>query len=218
MSDTNGQANKGGCGRVFASGCLTVVLLLGVGGFLVYRNLDKIISHYAADYVANKPAELPALKATDQEKANLAKRIDAFKRALKEGTSGQELVLTSRDINMLIQKNPNWTEAGAKAYVTLDGDKIRGDVSLPLEKLGAAFKGRWLNGSGTFRVETAAGRLLVFMDTLSVRDKTLPDRVMAGLRNKNLAEEAAKTPENAALLAKLESVTVRDSTLRIKAK
>lgn len=56
------------------------------------------------------------------------------------------------------------------------------------------------------------------MDTLSVRDKPLPEKFMAGLRNKNLAEDAAKNPKNAELLAKIESISVRDSTLRIKAK
>ena len=215
MSDT---PNKGGCGKVLGVGCLTVIALLAVGGFFVYRNFDKLVARVTAEYVSDKPAEMPVLKVTEQEKADLAKRVDAFTRSLKAGASGQELTLTSRDINALIQKNPGWAESGGRAYVTLDGDKIRGDVSLPLDKLGASFKGRWLNGSGTFRVETAAGRLLVFMDTLSVRDKTVPDKFMAGLRNKNLAEDAAKNPKNAEFLAKIESVSVREGKLRIRAK
>ena len=218
MTELQEQKKKNGCGKKLAIGCLTVIVLAAAGGFFAYRNLTKIVDRLSAEFVSAAPADVSAVDVTDQEKAEIFKRVDAFSRALKEGPSGQELTLTSRDLNVLIQKNPGWAGTGGKAYVTLEGDRIHGDVSIPLDKFGTAFKGRWLNGAGTFRVETAAGRLLVFMDALSVRDKALPEKLMAGLRNKNLAEDAAKKPETAALLAKLDSVTVRDGKLRIKSK
>ncbi|MEI7901334.1 MAG: hypothetical protein WCK89_13870, partial [bacterium] len=118
----------------------------------------------------------------------------------------------------LIQKNPAWSSLAGKVYVNLEGDRIHGEASIPLEQLGKFLKGRWLNGSATFRVETAAGRLLVFLDSLSVRGQAVPENFMGSFRSKNLAEDATKKPETAALLQKLESVTVRDGKLRIVAK
>jgi hypothetical protein len=169
-------------------------------------------------YTSTAPASLPIVDVSDEEAANLSRRVEAFAQALQAGESGKELALSSKDLNVLIQRNPSYGEHAAKVYVTLEGDAIRGDASLPLDGLGQAFKGRWLNGSGTFRVETAAGRLLVFMDTLSVRGKPLPDSFMAGLRGKNLAEQAANDAKTVELLSKVERLYVRDGTLHIVSK
>lgn len=212
---------KGGCGKAIGIGCLTVVLLAAVGGFVAYRNITKLVAAITSEYTTAAPAQLPPVEATEQEIADLTTRVDAFARAVKEGAGGQELTLDSHAINVLIQNHPSWSAMSGKVHVDLEGDLIKGDASIPLDGLGKAFtsfKGRWLNGSGTFRAEMAAGRLLVFLDSLSVRGKPVPDSFMAGLRAKNLSEEAVKKPETAALLEKLESVSVHDGKLTIKSK
>lgn len=212
------QKKTSGCGKSCAVGCVTVILLAVAAGLFLYQSGAKILKKVADEYTATSPATLPAVEATPEEASNLVTRVEAFSRSLKEGQSGQELTLTARDINVLIQKNPGGSELAGKVYVTLDGDRIRGEASIPLEQLGAFFKGRWLNGSGTFRVETAAGRLLVFMDALSVRGKQLPEPFMAGIRGKNLAEDVAKNPKTVEALGKIESISVRDGKLHIQAK
>ena len=214
MTEIQEQKKKSGCGKKIAVGCFTVILLAVAGGFFAYQGFMKLASKFTSD----APAHLPTVEVSDQEASEILTRVDAFARAVKAGQTGSELTLTSRDINVLILKKPSWSSMAGKVYVTLEGDRIHGDVSIPLEKFGGAFKGRWLNGTGTFRVETAAGRLLVFMDALSVRGKPVPENFMAGIRSKNLAEDAAKKPKAAALLEKLDSVTVRDGKLRIKSK
>lgn len=212
------QKKKSGCGKKLAIGCLTVIALAVVGGFLGYRGVKGFIHKLADQYTENAPAQLPTVEVSEQEAAALLERVDAFSKALKAGGTVSELSLTARDINVLIQKNPGWSSTGGKVYVTIENDRLHGEASIPLDKLGGFLKGRWLNGSGTFRVETAAGRLLVFMDSLSVRGKPVPEQFMAGIRNKNLAEDATKKPESATLLQKLDSITVRDGKLNIKSK
>lgn len=220
MNEINeqGQKKNSGCGKKIAVGCLTVILLAAVGGFFAYRNVMSVVNRLSAEYTSDAPVSLPVVEVSDQEAAGLFARVDAFAQAVNAGPSGQELSLTSRDINVLIQKNPSWSPLSGKVYVSLEGDLIHGEASVPLEKLWSALKGRWLNGSATFRVETAAGRLLVYMDALTVRDRQVPEKFMAGIRSKNLAEEAAKNPNAVALIQKLDSVTVREGKLRIKAK
>ncbi len=212
---------KGGCGKAVGIGCLVVVLLAAVGGFVAARGISRFVTSLSAKYTADAPVSLPTVEATEQEVAAVKARVDSFAKAVRAGQGGQELSLDSRDINILIQKHPAWAKAGGRLHVELDGDRIKGEASLPLDDFGRFFKalkGRWLNGSATFRVETAAGRLLVFMDALSVRGAPVPDSMMAGIRAKNLAEEFAKKPEQAAVLDKLESVAVRDGRLIVRSK
>ncbi len=72
-----------------------------------------------------------------------------------------------------------------------------------------------VGGHAVFRVGTTGGRLVVFMDSVSLNGKTPSETVMAALRGKNLAEDANKRPEQAAVLDKVESIAVRDGALRI---
>lgn len=116
---------------------------------------------------------------------------------------------------MLIQKTPAWAN---KIYVGIDGDRLTGEASIPLEEFGSLFKGRWLNGSASFSVSTITGRLVGFIDTLSVRGKPVPDSFMRAIRSRNVAEQASAEPKVAEVLQKLDSVTVRDGQIVIKAK
>ena len=209
------QKKQGGCGKKLAIGCLTVILLTTAGGFFAYRAAKSFVLKLSDQYASTSPAQLPKVDVSDQEAAAVLQRVEAFSKALKAGQAAPELALTARDINVLIQKNPAWSSVAGKVYVTIENDRIHGDASIPLDKVGGFLKGRWLNGAATFRVDTAAGRLLVFMDAMTVRGKPIPEQFMAGIRGKNLAEDATKKPETDALLQKLEAITVRDGKLII---
>lgn len=220
-NDGVAQPKKSGCGGCFkgcAAGCLTVLVLLGVGGFLIGRNVKGYLLKLTTEYADTVPAPLPKVQVSEEEQAALFQRVELFTKALADGVPVQDLTLSAQDINVLIQKNPGWSKMADKVYVTINGDAIRGDASIPLGELNAMFKDRWLNGSGTFKVEMAAGRLLVFMDELSVRGKEVPDAFMKGLRGKNLAEKAYTNPQSAAVMERLESIVVRDGKLHIRAK
>lgn len=218
MSNGQEQKKKSGCAKGCAIGCATVFLLAVAGGFLAYRGYTKLLNIVTTEYTSSAPVKLPTVEVSDQEASELLTRVNTFTQALKAGPSGQELTLSSRDINVLIQKSPSWSALSGKVFVTLEDSRIHGDASIPLGTYLGALKDRWLNGSCTFRVETAAGRLLVFMDALVVRDKPIPESFMAGIRSKNLAEDATKKPETAELLQKLDSVAVREGKLHIKSK
>ena len=215
MANGMEQKKKGGCGKKLAIGCFTVILLLAAGSFFAYRGVKGFVSKLTSEYAETAPAALPVVQVPEAEKAELFQRVEAFTKAIQAGGAVPDLTLTAQDINVLIQKTP---QLANKVYVTLEGDRIQGDASIPLEEFGSFLKGRWLNGSAGFRVETAAGRLVVFMDSLSVRGKPVPEQFMGTIRTRNLAEKAFENPKVAAVLEKLESVTVRDGKLVIKAK
>jgi hypothetical protein len=93
--------------------------------------------------------------------------------------------------------------------VAVEEDKISGQASIPLDNLGGMFKGRYLNGAATFSVQLSAGRLMIFLDSLSVRGKPLPDQIMTNLRGTNLAENANNNPESSQMFQKIESIDVQ---------
>ena len=61
MARDGAQAPKGGCFKKMCFGCLTVVLLLAVGGFLAYRGVKGALVRMTAQYTEAAPVELPAV-------------------------------------------------------------------------------------------------------------------------------------------------------------
>ena len=196
-----------------AAGIVAVlgVLLIGALLFFTYKMLGDFVRDYGED--APRPvavAELPA----DQLDAIKA-RVDAFRAAIstdKPDKPAEPLVLTSTEVNALIDSNPD-----LKGVVAADfaGDKIRGQVSFPLAKVG--FPGRFLNGTATFDVRIDHGLLLVTLDTLEVKGKPIPETVMSKLRMENLFKEK-NDPATASKLARIEKIEVKDSKLIITPK
>ncbi len=218
IMSTAAEGKKSGCVKYCAIGCAVVLVLAVVGGFIAYRGVKGYVSTMVTQYAATEPQKLPTVECTEQEVADVVARIEDFTGNLKADRPAPELSLTSKDVNMLIEKYPKLKDVAGKAHIEIEGDKIGGDVSVPLDQLGEMFKGRYLNGSATFRVEMSAGRLMMFIDSLNIKGQPLPDDFMRTLKMKNLAEEACKNPDFAAMVDKLESITVRDGTIMVTPK
>lgn len=218
VGDTQSTKKKRGCWKIAAVGCICALLAGAVGGYLAYRGIKGVVTGIAEKYTFSAPEELPPLVATDAECAGVLDRVNEFARALGANDASPPLVLSGRDINILINRHPNWKAMAGKVHVTIDGDQVHGQVSIPLDDLGRMFKGRYLNGTAVFRVGMTAGRLLVFMDSVDVGGKELPEEFLSALRSKNLAEDLNKEPKARALLDKLASITVRDGALILEPK
>ncbi len=217
MSREDSEAKKGGCLKKAGIGCLTVIVLLAIGGFFIFRTAKSTLMRMTAECTDATATELPVVQISESEQCALLERVDAFAKAVKAGESGRTLSLTGREINALIQKSP---DLAGRLYVTIEGDRIRGDASIPLDRLISLdmVKGRWLNGSVGLSVSTVSGRFVVFMDSLSVRGKAVPDQVMAAIRSKNLAERALEHPKAAQILQHIEKVTVANGRMVIEAR
>ena len=67
-----------------------------------------------------------------EQRQVLKDRVEAFRKAVEAGTPTEPLVLTSDDLNALIEENP---DLKGKIYVKIEGDEVKGQVSIPLDKL-----------------------------------------------------------------------------------
>jgi len=185
------------------------VLLFGLALFFGYRALRDFVQEYGEETARPIPvAEIPA----DRLEA-LQARVAAFRSAIEAGSPAEPLVLTAEELNALIDTIPEYKGVFA---VDLAADKIRGDVSLPLAAFG--FPGRFLNGTATFDVRIDRGLLIATIDALEVKGKAVPSQFLAKLREQNLARDANLNPKNAAQVARIESVAVKDGKLIISPK
>jgi len=207
------QRKKRGC---FFYGCLAAigvsvigVILLGLGIFFVYRGVNALVKQYAEDI----PRAIPVSSLPPDELKTLHDRVAAFQGALEAAKPAAPLVLTSLEINALIAQNPQFKGVVA---ADLSGDKIRGQVSFPLDRFG--FVGKFLNGAATFDVRIDNGLLLVTLDTLEVRGKQVPEEDMSKLRMENLAKNYGKDPKDARQIARIEKIEVKDGKLIITPK
>ena len=196
-------------------GCLTgVVCLVAIlVAFLLGLHLFKKMLN---EYTDNQPMQMPAVQMAPAQIEQLQRRVDAFAQAVRAGHTTPPLELASDDINALIANNSDFRGWHGKLYITLDGDKVKGQVSLPMSRLGLPlFHGRYLNGSGTISVSLKNGVLQVSPQELLVKGKPIPSVYMDRIRSENLATQGNNNPRSADALTRLQSIEVKDSKLII---
>ena len=198
-------------------GCLTCVVLLLIMAVLAVVAI-RFVKNQVNAYTDSQPMKLPRVEMTDAEYQQLDQRVKAFGDAMEKGKPAEPLILAERDINALIVKAANLKELADKVYVSVNGNEVKGQVSIPLSRLGWLGKGRYLNGEATFNVSLENGVLMVTAREIKVKGKPLPESFMSQLRHENLAKEASKDPKNAEAIRKLDSIQVQESQVLIKAR
>jgi len=147
---------------------------------------------------------------------SLQDRVASFSRTLDGQAGPRELILSADDINALIQNDSQYKDLRNKLYVMLEGDQIKGKLSMPLDDVG--FKGRYLNGLATIKVTLADGVLNINLKDVQVGDKPLPPAMLSELRKYNFAQNVQTDPDAQRSLQKFESIQVKESKLIIRAK
>ena len=171
-------------------GCLIclvlVVLVVGIAGLGLYK-----LRNTALEYTDTVPLELAQVTMDYGEREALNQKLDAFAETVRQGQESVELILTDREVNALINENPDWQAFDGRLLVQFEDGKVAGAVSLPLDALPLKLaKGRYLNGSGVFNVFMRNGVLIVNLEELTVKGKQIPEPIMAELENVNLAQDA----------------------------
>ena len=217
MYDPEPAPRQHGC---FFYGCIIAVVLVVLvvaialmGGYYVYHRLTQAVLPYTSE----APMELPKVELTEAQSEAIRQRFKEFKQALDTGKPVEPLILTADDINCLITDDPNFK---GHVFVTIEDDKLKGQVSIPLDAflLVPAFRGRYLNGSAELKVALVNGILVVTADSIEVKGKPLPPKTMAAMRGQNLARNAANNPQNAKVLGKLDSIQIKDGKVIVTAR
>jgi hypothetical protein len=211
---TPGEKKPRGC---FFYGCIIslfafVVLAIGIGlgaWYLVSKG-----NEYINQYTDTAPLPIPAVEMPAEEREALTKKVEEFKTEVDEKTAVEPLVLTSDQINALMDERP---ELKGRMHVDLEGDTIKGTVSIPFEKNAGPFKlkGRYLNAKGTFTASLVDGAIDVRVKEAEVRGMPIPPQFMSELSKQNLAKDVKLDEEARRTIARFERIEVKDGKLYI---
>jgi hypothetical protein len=199
-------------------GCITGVVLLVIvlGALMIGLHYVKTLVNR---YTDTKPVELPTVQVSQAEAAQMKERFEAFQQAVREQRATKPLVLSADDINALITSGGEQQAWKGKVYVSLDGDQLKGELSVPLQDVGlSTFAGRYLNGSATFNLSFRDGRLSITPQTILAKGQPIPDVFMQQIRKQNLAIALTNDPSAAAVLKGLEQIQVKEGKLVIEPK
>ncbi len=214
---------KHGC---FFYGCLTLVILAilaGVATFFAVRYVLHKVTALIEQYTDSSAVALPAVTVSAADYETLKARLTEFQDALNGQAEAPPLTLSAADLNALITQDPSMKEWKDRLRVSLESNQVKGQISLPLDQLGAVpglgrLKGRFLNGSAVLKASLENGLLDVHLMSIEVKGMKPPDEVMAPLREENLAKDLSSRPDFAANLRKLDSLEVKDGVVTLKAK
>ncbi|MCU0772665.1 MAG: hypothetical protein MUE94_12990 [Verrucomicrobia bacterium] len=214
--DSPSPRRRKGC---FFYGCLTLAILSlavlvggGLGLYLLYHKVEAFVEQYAAP----QPMELPAVRYTQADQEMFQERLKIFADGLAQGKPTVPLVLKGEDLNMLLASSADLKAFSDGIRLKVEGDEVKGLVSLKLGDLGAPFfKDRYLNGEASFQVSLAGGRLTVSPTEIRVNDKPLPEEYLKAIRDHNFAESANQNPDFANTLGQLDSIQVQEGAVKV---
>jgi len=187
-----------------------LIIALAVLAFLSMRFFSGLVEQWTAPV----PAELPKVQVSEEERKSVQERVGAFRKALEEGTAIDPLVLTSDDLNALIEESPLFK---GRLFARVEGDKLKAQISMPLDRVEIGMlKGRYLNGEAELKASLSDGILVVTLETLEVNGKRPPEHFLEGLRKQNLAKDAYDNPKNAEMIRRFESLEIKDGTIILK--
>lgn len=220
MTDPNQiTPKKHGC---FFYGCITslvVLLLAGVSIFFIARYAMHQINAMVVQNTATSPMAVETVDLPPAELKALQARVEAFTTAMKAHAHPAPLVLTGPEVTTLLTSNPQMQPFRNGISIAFNGDEIDAQLSLPLDAVAAklpALKtfdvaGRYLNGNGTFKASISDGKLFVFVQSLTVKGRPIPENILSVLQQQNLANGFNQSA-NPSPFAQYESIEVTNST------
>jgi hypothetical protein len=193
---------------------LLMVILVSIVLYVGYRFARQQVEKYTG----TAPRELPKVEMPAEQRETLKERVESFRKAVDAATPIEPLVLTSDDLNALIEENP---DLKGKIYVKVEGDEVKGQVSIPLDPLAqnpflSMLKGRYLNGEADLKASLEDGVLIVTLDSFEVNGQRPPDEIMTELRKQNLAKDAYKNEKASSMIRKIESMQIKDGKIFLK--
>jgi hypothetical protein len=187
---------------------LITIIAVAIGMFFLYRFTTRIVEQYTD----TAPMALPRPNLDEVQVQTLKQRVESFKKAAENGQDAT-LTLTGDELTALLQSDEDFKD---RVAVTVEGDKLKGQVSLPFDFPGLGR--RYFNGSATFKASLENGVLIVTVDQAEVKGQPVPENVMEHLRKENLARDAYKNEEKARVLRRLKSLQIKDGTIIIQSR
>lgn len=211
-----GKRKSSGCGCL-GGGC---ILALVICGLLVAALVWGAVSTYYGlkDMTATTAKPVPVYEATPEEYAAVNTKVKAFQEAYDAGIDAT-LSVSADEINTLIARDPDWSALRNHVFVTINGQRIAAQMSVPLSSI-KAFEDRYYNGEVSMSFVTEKGN--VRPEAVSVRsgNSEFPTWLVRLISSKEWLESMAPPKENkaSAVAGDLQAVEIKDEKITIKAR
>ena len=205
----------------FARGCLLLVVfavVLGIACFAgmywgMYRHSAIFHGLYwltKAHAIGQSPVPIPDFTPSDAQIQSVHERCEDFEQKARAGQPA-ELELTADDLNTLIATNQ---DARGKLFASIDGDRLRWQASVPLEKF-IGIPGYYFNGDIALTLKRAESLENPQLDQITVNGEPLPgDLLNWKYRSKRLRDYLANYRNNAGV----GSIEIRDGKLILRSR
>ena len=210
-------AQKKGRGCFFY-GCLSVIVLLLVVVVGGYFGIKYFVGSLAEKYTSATPMTLPATNVSQSDYNSFMTRFESFKSSLSTpNATPQTLEMSARDINSVIEFDPNFEPLRKAIVIDLKDDQVAGTVSLPLAKLEIPFVGdRYLNGRAALKGAIVDGKLSIQIMSLEANGTSVSKEILDQINKIDFSEnKGAQDPDFQRLLQKVERLEVKDSLIRL---
>lgn len=200
----------------FACAALAMVLVIGFS-FAFSRFLDRTVENYT-DLEPNLPS-LPAVTQTEID--TIEERVENYEQEFDKGFIAQPLVLTEREVNVLLAEAVKNDGDGTAIQVELLPGQVQAELSLPLTQtlpLGPWSRdltGRYLNGTALFDAAVRDGKVDLRLASFEVKGRRLPERVLTVLRDEIENSGILDEPDVRDFLDKVDSVQIGAGELTI---
>ena len=205
----------------FARGCLLLVVfavVLGIACFAgmywgMYRHSAIFHGLYwltKAHAIGQSPVPIPDFTPSDAQIQSVHERCEDFEQKARAGQPA-ELELTADDLNTLIATNQ---DARGKLFASIDGDRLRWQASVPLEKF-IGRPGYYFNGDIALTLTNAESLENPQLDQITVNGEPVPsDLLNWKYRSKRLRDYLASYRNDAGV----GSIEIRDGKLILRSR
>ncbi len=195
---------------------VALMLTMALTAWVGYRTFVR----YRDMYTSTTPVALPKIETSERERQRIAARVEAFREAVEAGEDVEPLTLSGDDLNALVQESPRLKD---RVYLSLDDDRVKARVSIPLSELQdfSLTRGRYLNGEAELKLELDDGRLKLEVLSMRAEGKELPQMVCNVLTHSDFVLESDDDdPADSegerrfkGFLRKLDSVKIEDGRM-----
>ena len=167
--------------------CLVVVVLFALGGIGAYFGVSSALKAAAYKYTEDSSRDLK-IDFTVEESVAVDDKVRRFTDAVNQGEEAEPLVLSDRDVNILINSSldPLLIEMRERVRLKFADGKIMSELSLPLDRLGVKdLRGRYFNGDAELNLaKSEENKMSLNLRNLAANGANLPPEILSQIQKR----------------------------------
>lgn len=175
-------------------GVLIVLALLLLSSILIFRGCTRAVIRWSVEHSDSMPLVFPPPIGEDQEINKALFKANRLWAELNAGQKPTPVTLSENELNLIIFYHPKAASVADRLRVRLLDQWVELHSSLPVEQLPflnhEESAGRYLHSKITLDVSILAGRLMLYLKEVSIKDQPLSAAFIEAIEKENLGEHS----------------------------